>query len=1316
MLYLHLLRYSLISVFQMPHPIAHPKSQCRTAGFALVIALSLMAFVLLLLLSITTLVQVETRSAKIHINTVEAKQHALLGLQMALGELQTSMGPDQRVSATAEILSNSNANRKNTVGVWSSADVSSQSLKKGDLVAWLTSDARDANGVLQVNYNASSAPTSTSNNNIVLVGAGSLTDRNQPGTPDDLNDQIIINISNNTIEKKGNMTGRYGWWIGDEGVKARVNLSPKDTTGFTPNQLKNSGILATNSFEIADPTVLNNLGVLTKFTEEAQKALHPTDLDLFTGSNQGITKEYFHSLTTTSAGVLADVKNGGLKKDLSLAFEMSDLDFNNSALAANGDSTINAPGFGNVQPIFHVPLPTGNDDAHGPAWHLLRDYYRLYHKMITPMTNPTLNARVFGPNLNHGDPALRSPTNLSGTPTLIDQQPAVVMAGGQTKFFNYSSGNLTATPMIRHAGSIIGDAYRDDHPDHSLVAIDFRMYPSDPLRLGIPGDPLRGGGQSEGGTTMPVMVTANYMPYMLRFIGETGVWFNEKNPMATYGGRFNGTPMYAINIVNRERFIFHNPYNVTIQHTDIAIDSSAFDIGFGLKDSAGNDYEMYNYNGNEPDNLTKNSGGMPGREKSIFMHNAFRQARVQQGTFAPGEIKTFAASGYNFGSPQSYAQEGVDPEWHHFKFNNLNGNTNSIFELPTNAANAYTLKTTGSHLHPGNTTSPHHNNHNYSMTCNLFVTHLKQNGNAADNGTFIQDLWPMASVIDTALLLPGQDDTGGGDRPASQSRFYNFPNDYTANEIGLTPTLISTADSRSMAQPIVTVDMQLTPAEYPTNRYPAFARSNPLAPVRDSKNLLPPDDFLDNTTGFSKLSPDTSIEIRDSGSLGLTGSFNFWGPTDGSSGGVRNPVAIELPTSPIVSIGKLQHANLSVHAHMPALAVGNSLASIYIDPTTTISTQDNYYLNERVFYDLSYHMNEALWDRYYFSGLSIPYNAGADDYDENSDSAAATFDNAFVNKSQPLPNPRISVSLDSEDINAVRRKLFSSNKIEPLGYGRAAENLMVEGSFNVNSTSIDAWSAVLSGARDYAIYLSGDMNATAPTSGRTPFSRFSQPVSAEWDDASDSEEAWSGFRALSENKIEILATEIVAELKRRVATNTYPYLSLADFVNRELTGTDTGRSGILQAAIDRADLNANIKSGNSDIPEASLDDAGTGRFPFPENILQADGSDSSASMSAPTYLMQADILQAIGSFISVRSDTFRIRSYGESLNPLTNEVVSQVWLEAIVQRLPEPVESISGSTSDNADYWSTDLANGDPSPRGRRFKVISIRQLSKDEV
>ena len=85
-------------------------ARCAKArsGFALVIALSLMAFVLLLILSIASFVVVEQQSANIAKQQLVAKQNALVGLQIAIGELQQRLGPDQRATASADILDSSN--------------------------------------------------------------------------------------------------------------------------------------------------------------------------------------------------------------------------------------------------------------------------------------------------------------------------------------------------------------------------------------------------------------------------------------------------------------------------------------------------------------------------------------------------------------------------------------------------------------------------------------------------------------------------------------------------------------------------------------------------------------------------------------------------------------------------------------------------------------------------------------------------------------------------------------------------------------------------------------------------------------------------------------------------------------------------------------------------------------------------------------------------------------------------------------------------------------------------------------------------------
>ena len=93
------------------------------------------------------------------------------------------------------------------------------------------------------------------------------------------------------------------------------------------------------------------------------------------------------------------------------------------------------------------------------------------------------------------------------------------------------------------------------------------------------GDPLRGGGQSSGGTTMPIMVTGNYLPYLQRYMMEIGFWLKRwPDPVQTskYPGKRQAryeNPV-AIHQVNRQRFVLHNPYNVTLRHDEIGLDSA----------------------------------------------------------------------------------------------------------------------------------------------------------------------------------------------------------------------------------------------------------------------------------------------------------------------------------------------------------------------------------------------------------------------------------------------------------------------------------------------------------------------------------------------------------------------------------------------------------------------------------------------------------------------------------------------------------------------------------------------------------------------
>lgn len=103
-------------------------------------------------------------------------------------------------------------------------------------------------------------------------------------------------------------------------------------------------------------------------------------------------------------------------------------------------------------------------------------------------------------------------------------------------------------------------------------------------------------------------------------------------------------------------------------------------------------------------------------------------------------------------------------------------------------------------------------------------------------------------------------------------------------------------------------------------------------------------------------------------------------------------------------------------------------------------------------------------------------------------------------------------------------------------------------------------------------------------------------------------------------------------------------------------------------------------------------------------------------------IMQADILSKIGSQITTRSDTFKIRSYGDVVDPVSQNVTSEAYYEIVVQRVPDYVDS----SSNNADDGSIDI-DGNPLPltsalnatnsqMGRRFEIVSMRWLTADEI
>lgn len=371
--------------------------------------------------------------------------------------------------------------------------------------------------------------------------------------------------------------------------------------------------------------------------------------------------------------------------------------------------------------------------------------------------------------------------------------------------------------------------------------------------------------------------------------------------------------------------------------------------------------------------------------------------------------------------------------------------------------------------------------------------------------------------------------------------------------------------------------------------------------------------------------------------------------------------------------------------------------------------------NDIPFYDIVYEVNHNLWDRYFVSGMKM----------DQAGSAFTVADSDLYWNQRHLFNP--SGDLDQKEV-IDKLTQGSGNKGLEWGFWHNAAITMIEGQFNVNSTSVNAWKAFLSGNRRLAGAL---LDGGSDSSPKSKFSRISKPLAFPEETSLETDEGWSGGRGLSDVQISSLANEIVKEVRLRG-----PFLSLADFVNRRLAEESDASSklGALDSAIYSASINDSIdtKYGIVSKPADTLDNSS----PLLKDLYTATGDNSTLPKSRgygfPGYLTQGDILESHGFAMSARGDTFTIRTYGESRDS-ANQVKARAWLEAVVMRTPNYVnasglESYGGGTDkDNSaldvaqmvDYRTGDLLDGALSPQnkrfGRRFKIISCKWIGAED-
>ena len=286
-------------------------------------------------------------------------------------------------------------------------------------------------------------------------------------------------------------------------------------------------------------------------------------------------------------------------------------------------------------------------------------------------------------------------------------------------------------------------------------------------------------------------------------------------------------------------------------------------------------------------------------------------------------------------------------------------------------------------------------------------------------------------------------------------------------------------------------------------------------------------------------------------------------------------------------------------------------------------------------------------------------------------------------------------------------RLQWENDVEDRDFNDSAGRLSVVGAFNVNSTSVDAWAALLKGLLDVEIpNREGELSASSDE--RIPFARFLEPQRAPYSpdagDMFDSMANYTGNRVLTLLEVERLAEEMVEQVRLRG-----PFLSMSDFVNRRLVASnndadDTRIMGALQAAIEAAELN------NSQMSAMDPNSYITGSEGAFSDNLQWHGFNRNAlpgarNRGAPGYLLQGDVLNRIGSVLQVRSDTFTVRAYGETPGG------ARAWCEVTVRRSPEYVDA-----SDAPATLPQDLTRPVNVLFGRRYEVIRVRWLNEENI
>jgi type II secretory pathway pseudopilin PulG len=1239
--------------------------QRENNGFALIATILLMVLLAIITVGTLSLSVVTLRSSTQDTAQARARANARMALMIAIGELQRHTGSDTRITASANIVDES---YPEVLGVWRSWEgtdhdtngrpIAPQYSSKdqtessgGRFVDWLVSTAA-FNTTPSLNDPPSLVQTSVGNDTVPLLADGSLQD----------SDTRQIHVVPTELDDGG----RFAWWVSGENQKARLGQP------YEPRNTNAAGLVEMGqSHSIADPTVFGLSSLITDPepynpstapAKPGRKAVSRKTMALIAADNAVEPQKKFHDLSAYSIGLLTNTATGGWKKDLSILTEKWD------------DIYSSYPG-GRL-PLFRF-TPDAGDTS-----------------LVTKPTlsNYTPDQSTLYPWSRH---SLFSPQKWPNTwHAASSSWQSLVNFATSYKNFTYSNG-VAKSPFVwspvmkwRWQGNP-NDATPRDFYDynntpriHPVIArfqfiIYVRAYP----------DPIRPGRYGMEMIWSPVVTLWN--PYNVRVSidnpGPAGGFGLTIGSNRSFPGAFAAEPLAWFpggpDTIPLNRYRMLNAGNLQYMDTN------------------GNFGGAGHHDNTIPENMAK------GYNMNTTRVNTWKDLRTwglnfPTGEFAlePGEVRMFSpnantgpaafgsgsfvtSSGYPVGAPS-----GIPVT---IRGGNESPNNFYWFSFKSDVETKpfrYRSAGRGFHVAFGYSDGATYQGSPYYTGCSKQTMSMT----ALTNADRAKVYWPDEDLE---------------------------PHGYSVAEIASVPAMplysmtigprftIGTGVGKSQSRPTK-----------------GFLQSDPLAglslvdPGVDNSNSHPANGNFEMS--YNTLSFGSSITPNLSNREG----FIVTGFQSGD--GLSRLITHELPLRPMASLVELQAWNPRGKNPLPPYQshlIGNSDASPMIpkaDIVPSIMTPNN--VTGNLQHDDAYCANHLLFDDFFLSSIAPrPVDFGnniADDI-ETVYSDFLKGDAALTNRVyRPISE---DTGLSDSEVSQLVTEIVNSPKGD--GWMKIASRLEVDGMFNVNSTSIDAWKALLGHAQSISklgTYGANGIGTVEPSTGN-PLTRgvITTDVEAGNDPAIGGRLAnaaeITGFRSLTDEQIEDLATKIVEQVRLRG-----PFLSLSEFVNRQLNDNENlAIAGAIQSAINNLEndpMSVLRDTGNflSDETMASKAKSGSGNDSNRLNGVDyefAKAAEGSSAYGMPGWIRQADVLRPIAPILSVRDDTFTIRAYGDSLDKNGN-VVARAWCEATVQRRrdfidsTDPADSIDGPTKEMNQKF------------GRKYKIVSFRWLNRSEV